>query len=1173
MPTLQTVLHHLRTSSVLFNANVTDAQLLEQFLVRRDESAFEAIVRRHGPMVLGVCQRLLRNIQDAEDAFQATFIILARKAHSIVPRENLANWLYGVAYRIGLKARATTARRRMNERQVTEMPETEVTEQDLWTELEPLLDQELSRLPDKYRLPIVLCDLEGKTRKQAAHQLGWVEGTVASRLARGRGVLAERLRRHGLTLSAGSLAVVLADRAAANCVPRLLAATVRAALAGAGPAAAGVVSANVAALTQGVLQTMLLSRLKIPLALLAACLLTLGAGLFAQRLPADALPSAQAREPDTARPADATQFGSTRLRHGDSIFFVAYTGNGKQMVTAGLDRTLRLWDAASGQELRRFEWPAARKDQPNKLPEELAKLEKELGKGGMGGWMLRLVEGALSVDGFPVDVSPDGKHVAAHKDGTTSVWETATGKRLLEHKAEGPVVGSLTSPGLTFSSDARRLLLVTGTSVEAIDLATGKLDKSGFETRFAPGSIVSRDGKYLVTQAVAFPQQSSSLKIRDLKAGKDLAGLKVDLTGARELQFAPDGKTLVWASLSGPIQVYEIGKDKEPRTFGEGKGARDQPTSLCISPDGKTLATARTNRSIAIWNMATGQLIRELSEPKQQTDGQATVSLAITIQGRRQTNLAFAPDSKTLAASLGDTLVHQFDVATGKEIALPNAGHMQAITALHLTADGQTLTTAGDGDGIRLWSPRTGKQLRHIPLPGLIALSADGQRAACCTGNKVEVWGVSSGKRLEEFTAAQQRLVALALSPDGTTVAGRDATTAQVSLWDVQGNALGDLSDEVVNPGKSEGVAIAEVTGVGTPDLVFSPDGRYVAGADAKRRLCVWDVSTRARRWEVALPGDQVVERIAFAPTGRMLAMLHQDGTLSLYETATGSKRGQLGEPGEKRAGGRLTVMFGGRAITDLQTRGAEPQALAFSPSGRYLAVAHNTPAITVWDVLAGKEVEKLTGHQGGVSSLLFAADGCRLLSGSLDTTAQVWDVTARVKPPTPAGAELEPRTLESLWANLGDKDGVKAFDALRKLVAHPAQTLTLARAQVKPVPAPDAKVVARLIEDLDSPRFEVRRKAAADLEALGDLVVPELTRALEGKLSLEARQRIQSVRDRLLRADQSGTVVRDLRVLELLEWQGGAEARRFLRTLALGAPGARLTVEASAALQRMAAK
>jgi RNA polymerase sigma-70 factor (ECF subfamily) len=264
---LNPVIRQLRRAVLLPDgAGLTDGQLLESFVSQRDEAAFGVLVRRHGPMVLGVCRRVLRNHHDAEDAFQATFLVLVRKAASIVPREMVANWLYGVAHRTALKARSMIAKQRVRERQVTAMPEPEALEpEDCWREWQPLLDQELSRLPDKYRVPVVLCDLEGKTGKEAARQLAWPEGTVSSRLARGRTMLAKRLTRHGLALSGGSLAVALSENASA-CVPAsVVSATVKAAsLFVAGKAAAtGAISARAAALTEAVVKTMLLTKLKV----------------------------------------------------------------------------------------------------------------------------------------------------------------------------------------------------------------------------------------------------------------------------------------------------------------------------------------------------------------------------------------------------------------------------------------------------------------------------------------------------------------------------------------------------------------------------------------------------------------------------------------------------------------------------------------------------------------------------------------------------------------------------------------------------------------------------------------------------------------------------------------------------------------------------------------------
>jgi RNA polymerase sigma factor (sigma-70 family) len=257
------VIQHLRRAVLLRDGEgLTDGQLLECFIEHREEAAFTALVRRHGPMVWSVCRRLL-NHHDAEDAFQATFLVLCRKVASIQPREMAANWLYGVAHQTALQARRTAARRRARERQVTEMPEPAVPEKDLWRDLQPLLDEELSRLPDKYRCVIVLCDLEGKTRKEAARQLGVPEGTVAGWLARARTMLAKRLTRHGFALSGGALAAVLSEKVASASVSiSAVSSTIKAAGFFAAGQAATAGSANVVGLAEEVLRAMLLAKLK-----------------------------------------------------------------------------------------------------------------------------------------------------------------------------------------------------------------------------------------------------------------------------------------------------------------------------------------------------------------------------------------------------------------------------------------------------------------------------------------------------------------------------------------------------------------------------------------------------------------------------------------------------------------------------------------------------------------------------------------------------------------------------------------------------------------------------------------------------------------------------------------------------------------------------------------------
>ena len=283
-------------------AGLTDGQLLDRFLRERDETAFAALVRRHGPMVLAVCRRVLRHDQDAEDAFQATFIVLVRKASAIGRRELLGNWLYGVAYRTALEARSVASRRRTKECSLEEAPEPPAREAEVGDGSEALLDAELSRLPDKYRVPLLLCLLQGRNRQEAAKELGLAEGTLSSRLATGRKLLAERLSRRGLVLPASGVAAFLSGGAAAARVPANLIDLTLTAASAAGSAEWGAAAAGSALLAEGVLRAMLFQKVKaFALAAVAACTLFAVGGLFLTGQPALA-DKPNAAKPDKPKP-------------------------------------------------------------------------------------------------------------------------------------------------------------------------------------------------------------------------------------------------------------------------------------------------------------------------------------------------------------------------------------------------------------------------------------------------------------------------------------------------------------------------------------------------------------------------------------------------------------------------------------------------------------------------------------------------------------------------------------------------------------------------------------------------------------------------------------------------------------------------------------------------------
>jgi RNA polymerase sigma factor (sigma-70 family) len=268
---LHTLLAHLYSAS----AAVSDDKLLARFVADRDEDAFAHIVRRHGPMVMGVCQRLLHHTQDAEDVFQATFLVLARKAPSVANGDALGAWLYRVAFRTAQEARAMRMRRQAREEHLAETlhPVAAGPEVQDWR---PVLDQELSRLPEKYQAAIVLCDLEDGTRKEVARQLGIAEGTLSSRLAHGRKLLAARLTRRGVSLGAGVMVATITQGVVSAHVPGSIVSKTAKAAALVAVGRWAMIPASVAVLTKGALKAMFMAKLKVVGGALVLTVLAIG---------------------------------------------------------------------------------------------------------------------------------------------------------------------------------------------------------------------------------------------------------------------------------------------------------------------------------------------------------------------------------------------------------------------------------------------------------------------------------------------------------------------------------------------------------------------------------------------------------------------------------------------------------------------------------------------------------------------------------------------------------------------------------------------------------------------------------------------------------------------------------------------------------------------------------
>jgi RNA polymerase sigma factor (sigma-70 family) len=335
---LRTLLRQLQRARARPEAGgLTDGQLLERFVLERQEAAFEALVWRHGPMVFNVCRRVLGAVPDAEDAFQATFLVLVRRAPAIRDREAVASWLYKVAYRVALRARATAAKAPARVPAPEELPARGAGDEVAWRDLRPVLDDEIGRLPEKYRRAVVLCYLSGQTTEEAARQLGCARGTVLSRLAWARERLRGRLVRRGVTLSAAGLAAFLTrDAASASVSSALVSSTVEAAswYAAGKAATPGVPSGRAVYLTEGVLHAMFLNKVKLAL-LFALVLAVLGAGLGLWNRPAATAESSEHRREEAAR---------TRTKSADEPAAPAPAAT----VTQTVQRPLGTWERAFG---------------------------------------------------------------------------------------------------------------------------------------------------------------------------------------------------------------------------------------------------------------------------------------------------------------------------------------------------------------------------------------------------------------------------------------------------------------------------------------------------------------------------------------------------------------------------------------------------------------------------------------------------------------------------------------------------------------------------------------------------------------------------------------------------------------------------------------------------------
>lgn len=955
-------------------AQCSDRELLERFTASADEAAFAAIVDRHGPMLRGICQRMLDDASLADDVLQATFVVLARKAGSIRRRESLAGWLVGVAQRIGRKARLSEAARTRREKRVA-ASHVEAHVEPSWNELLRVLDEELAQLMDRHRAALLLCYLEGRTQDEAAKLLGCSLSTFRRHLDHGRKLLRERMIRRGATLGAGLFATFLAPSACCALTPELAQAIRATATI---QANGNLLPASVAVLANGGIH-----------------MLNGAARLYSCVAIAGVI--------------------------GGIIMAAVWNFGAPIRAKEAIDRNQPLHVANNDA-----------RNSLNEPPKEPAVLRDQFNSPLPKGAMARL--GAIDFRhgrinyGASLTFSPDGKHLVSTGGGWVRRWDVATGDAIVNIGD-----GWRTNQGIdTISPDGKRAR-TSGSEPSPrggliwvwtdYDLETGKqlqFGKIEFPSNTSDGHALpglrSPDSK-----TYAEINYGGKLTLWD-GDGKFTHHVVPAQGKFIALDFTPDSRFAVIGDDSHCFHVFDLASGKLQRSFGQQGSAI---VRVAISPDGKSLIAASAkagsnvppswphDRWLEIWNLK---------------DGTRAKRLDFSDEGSVPT-LLFSPDNRIAIAGIRGKLgpvVRTWDVESGKPGPVVGEGDRAIGLTLAVSPDGKTLATMNDDGVIRLWDLRTGKEKNPI------AASPCGLEAVCFRPDGNTLLTVGADQRIRDWDAETGKLLAKRGSVNGqqpTFVAGgaRLMTFAPVGEKDRAVRLIDPVTEKLVIE-QSASVAVVSADGhrmalwnrgqavrvlnvdngktIQTLQMpaqnakwnhspiprAFTADGKsLILQAES---ISVWDVDTGKQKSEWSLLKNKVldkppfqdhnisdrIESIAVSGDGTKIAIVvlksppdrrsHFDlfSRIMLFETATGKLLYQI----------------------DMNEVGVKP--IAFSPDDKRLAAA-GAWTVRVWDVASGQEILNRDSHRGEIKSIAFSPDGKRLATASRDSTVLVWQL------------------------------------------------------------------------------------------------------------------------------------------------------------------------------------